>query len=160
MNTKKFDPKLYKMATAKVEGAMIPWLEREGYTDIETIENYGVDVRCKKDGLPHSFELELNKGWKEKKWPERFELKVPFRKKKSVLDKWADGELTFITFSLDCTQAWFIDGKIVKEAPIVKRSNSYVLNKLFFLIDRDKAEIKQMKKQHDPDLDNNSKYPS
>ena len=160
MNTKKFEPELYKIATPKVEGAMIPWLEREGYTNIEAIEDYKVDIRCKKEDILHSFELELNMGWKEKEWPERFELKVPFRKQKSVLDEWEEGELTFVTFSLDCTQAWFINGDVVKEAPVVKRNNRKVFGELFFLIDQDKAEIKQMKKQHDPDLDNNSKYPS
>lgn len=160
MNTKKFDPKLYKLATNKVEATMLPWLKREGYTDIEAVEDYEVDVRCKKENIPHYFELELNKGWTEKEWPKRFELKIPYRKKKSVLDKWLDGELTFVTFSLDCTQAWFIDGKIVKEAPIVKRSNRYVVNESFFLIDQDKAEIKQLKEQYIPDPSINIKYPS
>ena len=159
MKTKKFNKSLYKEATAKVEKVMIPWLQAEGYTDIDSEENYGVDIRCMKDGTPHYFELELNMGWKSPEWPKHFELKIPYRKKK-VVDKWEDGELTFVTFSLNCTHAWFMDGMVVKESPVETRDNRYVKGESFYIIDQDKVELKQMDVSYDKDLLINSKYPS
>ena len=49
MGTKKFDEELYKRSDPLTNGIMDRWLKRNGYTNIDLKETYGVDITCTKN---------------------------------------------------------------------------------------------------------------
>ena len=49
MGTKKFDEELYKRSDPLTNGIMNRWLIRNGYTNIDLKETYGVDITCTKN---------------------------------------------------------------------------------------------------------------
>jgi hypothetical protein len=147
MPTKKFDKKLYEDADPLSKGTLSSWLSKNGYTDINQEETYGVDIVCKKVGIPCYFETEIKYGWKGE-WPNSWnEIRIPYRKLK-IVQKWmregSNGALTFVIFRSDCEQAWFIDGITVFQADVEKVSNKYVSNEKFFHIDVNDAHIINM----------------
>jgi hypothetical protein len=153
MGQKKFDKELYDKANPLSNGVMAAWLERNGYDSIDLKETYGVDITCTKNNLltgktPYFFETEIAYIWK-KEWPNVWMfIHIPYRKKK-IIDKWvkdgSDGILTFVQFKNDCKQAWFIDGQVVRDAPIKTIDTKYTRNEKFFNIDINDAHMINMK---------------
>ena len=148
MGTKKFDKELYERADPLTNGIMMRWLERNDYEFINPEETYGVDIICSKDGIPAFFETEIAYIWKDE-WPNAWMfIHIPYRKKK-IVDKWirngSQGTLTFVQFKKNCKQAWFIDGQVVRDAPIKIIDTKYTTNEKFFNIDINDAHMVTMK---------------
>ena len=55
----KFDQELYNKADPLSNGVMESWLKRNGYSNVDLKETYGVDITCKKDSVPAFFETEI-----------------------------------------------------------------------------------------------------
>ena len=153
MGTKKFDEELYKRSDPLTNGIMNRWLIRNGYTNIDLKETYGVDITCTKNNPLTGktlcfFETEISYTWKNK-WPNVWMyIHIPYRKKK-IIDKWvkngSEGILTFVMFKNDCKQAWSIDGQVVRDAPIKIIDTKYTRNEKFFNIDINDAHMVNMK---------------
>jgi len=163
MGRKKFDQELYNKADPLSNGVMESWLKRNGYSNVDLKETYGVDITCKKDNVPAFFETEIKYSWV-RQWPnEWMEVRIPYRKHK-IIDKWirngSEGTLTFIVFRSDCKQAWFIDGLAVKNSRIATRNTRYTLNEEFYHIDVNDAHIINMEKKDVEKDFINRKYPS
>ena len=146
----KFDQELYNKADPLSNGVMESWLKRNGYSNVDLKETYGVDITCKKDSVPAFFETEIKYSWV-RQWPnEWMEVRIPYRKHK-IVDKWirngSKGTLTFIVFRSDCKQAWFIDGLTVKNSRIAKLNTKYTTNEEFYHIDVNDAHIINMEKE-------------
>ena len=148
MGIKKFDKELYERADPLTNGIMMRWLERNDYEFINPEDTYGVDIICSKDGIPAFFETEIAYIWKDE-WPNAWMfIHIPYRKKK-IVDKWVrnglQGTLTFVQFKKNCKQAWFIDGQVVRDAPIKIIDTKYTTNEKFFNIDINDAHMVTMK---------------
>ena len=146
----KFDQELYNKADPLSNGVMESWLKRNGYSNVDLKETYGVDITCKKDSVPAFFETEIKYSWV-RQWPnEWMEVRIPYRKHK-IVDKWirngSKGTLTFIVFRSDCKQAWFIDGLTVKNSRVAKLNTKYTTNEEFYHIDVNDAHIINMEKE-------------
>ena len=137
MGTKKFDEELYKKTDPLSNGVMEKWLKKHGY--------------------------EIAYIWKDE-WPNRWlTVHIPYRKKK-IVDKWvregSQGTLTFVQFRKDCKQAWFLDGQVVRDAPVKTINTKYTTNEKFYCIDINDAYIINMENIDVPKNLINRKYPS
>ena len=166
----KFSKSLYNANHPKAVKAILPWLERNGYHGIDKRENYNADIRCMKDDQLAQFEVEVKKGWEGEYYPFP-DVRIPYRKKR-LIEKWikegSKGTLTFVVFNYDCSWGWFTDGNTVKDSEIVHINNKYKSNEPFFKINIEDTEKVDMnfsnsseeESKDDPNLNNNSKYPS
>ena len=146
----KFDQELYNKADPLSNGVMESWLKRNGYSNVDLKETYGVDITCKKDSVPAFFETEIKYSWV-RQWPnEWMEVRIPYRKHK-IVDKWIRS---------DCKQAWFIDGLVVKNSRVAKLNTKYTTNEEFYHIDVNDAHIINMEKEDVEKDFVNGKYPS
>ena len=164
MGRMKFDQELYDKSDSLAKNIMTRWLEQNKYTNIESEEDYKVDIVCMKDGLPAYFETEIKYSWV-RQWPnEWMEVRIPYRKKR-IINKWihdgSKGPLTFIIFRGDCKQAWFIDGLTVKNSKVDAINTKYSTNEKFYHIDVNDANLINMNKPYDITEEFiNTKYPS
>jgi len=72
----------------------------------------------------------------------------------------SQGTLTFVQFRKDCKQAWFMDGQVVRDAPIKTINTKYTTNEKFYCIDVNDAYIINMENIDVPKNLINRKYPS
>ena len=160
---KYFDRHLYNKADTLAKKVMSDWLKYAGYGNIDSEENYGVDISCVKDGTNYYFETEIKYGWKTI-WPDSWdEIRIPYRKKK-IIDKWTkngcDGGLTFVIFRKDCKKAWFMKGELVNTSEVKPVDNKFQKGEDFYHIKVKDATLMDMGNAYDKDAIINTKYPT
>ena len=97
----------------------------------EDIEQYYCDIEGE-DG--HGWEVEIKYSWKGE-WPPSWEdVRIPHRKKR-LIDKKGEENITFCVLNSMCNQAWEIPGAVVAGAEVVEVSNKFVpKGELFYSI--------------------------
>ena len=151
-NNRKFDINSYKKNDERAKKAIINYLKKNNYEEIEAKEDYYFDVIANKENKYTFFEVEIKNQWRDV-WDWRWkEVRIPERKKR-LINKWKEGYndyfLTFVVFNTNCTQAWFIDGNIVDKSFVgtiqnSKRVGSSHLKEPFFHIPIEQAELKKI----------------
>jgi hypothetical protein len=140
---KAFNPALYAAYDEKAKDALVAHLESTGHTDINTTEDYYVDVVSHKHGLTYLNEAEVKVGWTEE-WPKHWlEIRIPERKQR-LLDKYdaGSGVLNFYIFRKDLKQAWRIkDTLLTKDSLRIAKGRNIQQGELFFHIPYEEAEL-------------------
>jgi len=103
-----FNRQAYQACDNKAKTAVRAYLDSKGiFTNIQ--EDYGPDIQSWRK-IYH--EVEIKSSW-EDEWPVVWStIHVPYRKKKYLDD---GKKVMFWVLNKDCTQAWHIDGKYMKE---------------------------------------------
>ena len=103
-----FNKQEYDACDNKAKTAVRAYLDSKGiFTNV--YEDYGPDIQS---WLNIYHEVEIKSSW-EDEWPDyQTTIHVPYRKKK-YLD--SGKKVMFWVLNSDCTQAWHIDGKHMKE---------------------------------------------
>ena len=133
--TKRFDRALYNQADTAAKDAIIEWLRKKDYININDKETMSFDIVCNRvqdtddEPIKYFFEVEIKYSWKGE-WPEDWEeIRIPYRKHK-LIDRWVSqfiyDDLTFVIFRNDCKQAWFIPGDVVSKSKVKEVSNRNV----------------------------------
>tara|TARA_R100001369_G_scaffold73196_1_gene101731 strand:+ start:1544 stop:2011 length:468 start_codon:yes stop_codon:yes gene_type:complete len=133
--TKRFDKALYNVADTTAKEAMIKWLRKNDYINIDDKETMSFDIVSNRlqdtdeNLINYFFEVEIKYSWKGE-WSEKWEeVRIPYRKHKLVdrwLNKFPSDLLTFVIFRNDCQQAWFISGDVVSKSEVKEVSNRNV----------------------------------
>ena len=134
---KPFSKKLYDKADRKAKDIMRAYLEEQGQELKKDIEQYSCDIEGK-DG--HGREVEIKYSWRGE-WPASWEdVRIPHRKKR-LIDKKGEENITFYVLNSMCEQAWEITGSVVSEAEVVEVPNKFVpKGELFYSILVSKAK--------------------
>ena len=109
--TKRFDRALYNQADTAAKDAIIEWLRKKDYININDKETMSFDIVCNRvqdtddEPIKYFFEVEIKYSWKGE-WPEDWEeIRIPYRKHK-LIDRWVNqfiyDDLTFVIFRNDC----------------------------------------------------------
>ena len=155
--TKPFDKELYNKADSTAKKAMIEWLDKNNYINIDDKETMSFDLVCNRiehdishvEPKKYFYEVEIKYSWKGE-WPEGWtEIRIPYRKHKLV-DRWANhfiyDDLIFVIFRNDCKQAWHISGDVVSKSKVKEVSNRKVnKGEKFFHINIKDAKLVDMK---------------
>ena len=128
---KPFSRALYNKADGKAKNIIRAYLESQGHKLKRDEEKYYCDVEGE-DG--HGWEVEIKYAWS-KEWPDNWkDVRIPHRKKR-LLDKKGEDNITFYILNSICSQAWEIPGTVVANADVVEVPNKFVPNgELFFSI--------------------------
>jgi len=153
--TRRFRPESYKENDKKAKDTLIPYLESQGHTILDSKEDYGVDIKSKKNGNLYLSEVEMKNQWNGGSqfdnlgnWNPRWkELRIPYRKYKLLqVERDADSFLNFWVIRRDCLAAWRVkDFQLqkadVKEADNKSRFSGIREGELFFHIPYEEAEL-------------------
>ena len=151
-NNRRFNKAYYIQNDARAKDALIIYLNSEGYTDIESQENFYFDIHSKNKDTVELFEVEIKNQWKDNWNPTWTEIRIPQRKIR-LIDKWEKEypatEFTFVVLNYNCKQGWFIPAKIVKESKVDTIKNSRRigephLKEPFFHIPMESATLKKI----------------
>ena len=128
---KPFSRALYDKADRKAKDIIRIYLENQGHKLKKDIEQYYCDIEGEEG---HGWEVEIKYSWK-KEWPEAWEdVRIPHRKKR-LIDKKGEENITFCVLNSMCTQAWEIPGSVVAGAEGIEVSNKFVpKGELFYSI--------------------------
>ena len=128
---KPFSRALYDKADKKAKDIMRTYLEDQEHKLKKDIEQYYCDIEGE-DG--HGWEVEIKYSWKGE-WPPSWEdVRIPHRKKR-LIDKKGEENITFCVLNSMCNQAWEIPGSVVAGAEVVEVSNKFVpKGELFYSI--------------------------
>ena len=151
-NNRRFNKASYIQNDARAKDALIIYLNSEGYTDIESQENFYFDIHSKNKDTVELFEVEIKNQWKDNWNPTWTEIRIPQRKIR-LIDKWEKEypatEFTFVVLNYNCKQGWFIPAKIVKKSKVDTIKNSRRigephLKEPFFHIPMESATLKKI----------------
>jgi hypothetical protein len=128
---KPFSRALYNKADGKAKEIMRSYLQEQGHKLKDDVEKYYCDIEGE-DG--HGWEVEIKYSWRGE-WPASWEdVRIPHRKKR-LIDKKGEENITFYVLNSMCEQAWEIPGSVVSEAEVVEVSNKFVpKGELFYSI--------------------------
>ena len=126
-NNRKFDLKSYNDNDERAKQAIITYLHKNNYLNIEDKEDFYFDVIASKENKFTFFEVEIKNQWWNN-WNTAWkEIRIPERKRR-LIQKWRNEfpnyNLTFVIFNTNCSKAWFIDGDTVAQAPVGTIQNS------------------------------------
>jgi len=108
MTYKPFEKDLYDKYDSPAKDALISYLEQEGHSIKNTVENYHADVTSTRKGATYYSEAEVKASWKEQ-WPESWaELRIPARKARLLK---RHSIITFFVFRGDCKECWIVKGE-------------------------------------------------
>jgi len=108
MTYKPFEKDLYDKYDSPAKDALISYLEQEGHSIKNTVENYHADVTSTRKGATYYSEAEVKASWKEQ-WPESWaELRIPARKARLLK---RHSIITFFVFRSDCKECWVVKGE-------------------------------------------------
>jgi len=138
---KKFSRSLYNMADKTAKDVISSYLKSEGHSIVNSKENYYADIETTKNGGSFFHEAEMKFSWKGK-WPEHWsEIRIPSRKKR-LLDKYDEEDLTFYVISADGENFWRIPADVVRSSEVKEASNRYLdKGETFYHISVDNAEL-------------------
>ena len=151
-NNRRFNKASYIQNDARAKDALIIYLNSEGYTDIESQENFYFDIHSKNKDTVELFEVEIKNQWKDNWNPTWTEIRIPQRKMR-LITNWEtehpESEFTFVVLNYNCKQAWFIPADIVKESKVDTIKNSRRvgephLKEPFFHIPLEEAVLKEI----------------
>ena len=112
-----FNKQAYLACDSKAKEAVRAYLDSKGiYTNIQ--EDYGPDIQS---WINVSHEVEIKSSW-EDEWPASWStVHIPYRKK-----KYLEGgrRIAFWVLNKDCSKAWHIDGRHMKEAYVKNIPNT------------------------------------
>ena len=152
--TKPFDYDLYQKSDPIAKEAMINWLDKNNFININQKETMSFDIICNKletdldDPIKHFYEVEIKYGWRGD-WPPSWkEIRIPYRKSK-LIDRWTSqfiyDNLTFVVFRKDCKQAWHIPGEVVANSSVRETPNRKMKEgELFYHIKTKDATLVKM----------------
>tara|TARA_R110002074_G_scaffold320556_1_gene490995 strand:- start:4532 stop:5314 length:783 start_codon:yes stop_codon:yes gene_type:complete len=134
---KKFSQELYDKADGKAKDLIKAYLQREGHALLDDEEKYACDIEGK-DG--QGWEVEIKYSWKTE-WPPSWrDVRIAYRKKK-LLKRKGEDNITFYILNSMCKEAWEISGQTVAESEVVEVSNRFVpRGELFYSIPISKAK--------------------
>jgi PHD/YefM family antitoxin component YafN of YafNO toxin-antitoxin module len=108
MTYKPFEKDLYDKYDSPAKEALLSYLEQEGHSIKNTVENYHADVTSTRKGATYYSEAEVKASWKEQ-WPESWaELRIPARKARLLK---RHSIITFFVFRNDCKECWIVKGE-------------------------------------------------
>lgn len=138
---KKFSRSLYNMADKTAKDIISNHLKSEGHLIVNSKENYYADIETTKDGESFFHEAEMKYSWKGK-WPEHWsEIRIPSRKKR-LLDKYNEDDLTFYVISSDGENFWKIPADVVRSSEVKEASNRYLdKGETFYHIQTNQAQL-------------------
>ena len=119
---KPFSRALYNEADSKAKGILRTYLQEQGHKLKEDVEKYYCDIEGEDD---HGWEVEIKYAWKGE-WPSSWlDVRIPHRKKR-LIDKKGEDNITFYILNDMCNQAWEIPGAIVSRAEVKEVSNRFM----------------------------------
>ena len=138
---KKFSRSLYNISDEAAKKIIREYLKNEGHLIVNEKENYYADIETIKDGKSFFHETEMKYSWKGK-WPAHWEeIRIPSRKKR-LLDKYKDEDLTFYVISSDRKNFWKIPANVVSSSEIREAGNKYLdRGETFYHISVNNAEL-------------------
>ena len=159
--TRKFQPKSYDANDQKAKDIIIKYLESTGHTIVDTVENYGVDIKSEKGGIIYYSEVEMKNQWysgsefdTEGNWNPRWkELRIPHRKNKLLQkEREQDSILSFFVIRRDGLAAWKVSDSQMKEGNVKEADNKKRLSgirdgEVFFHIPYKEAELLLLDKE-------------
>ena len=112
-----FNKQAYLACDNKAKTAVRSYLDSKGIlTNIR--EDYGPDIQS---WISVSHEVEIKSSW-EDEWPTNWStVHIPYRKKKYLEN---GRRIAFWVLNKDCSKAWHIDGKHMKEAYVKNIPNT------------------------------------
>ena len=135
--TKIFDRELYNKSDILAKKVILDYLHKKGVKTLDHSEDYFCDIK----GEDHNWEVEISYAWNKNSWPESWKINIPYRKKR-LLDKVGEDNITFFKLNANCSLAWKISGKAVAGSEVNEMSNKYVKKgELFFTINPKDAEL-------------------
>jgi len=159
---RKFQPDSYERNDARAKKALAEHLKCEGYTILDSKENYSFDLEVMRNAdtqfgtvsFRELYEVEIKNQWG-KEWPSAWkEIRIPHRKLK-LIKKWYTNHLyvpfTFVVLNTTTEQGWFIPAEEVEYSQVGKIQNLSIPDapqgrELFFHIPVEKASLKLLKK--------------
>jgi hypothetical protein len=153
--TRKFRPESYKANDQKAKDIIIPYLESNGHTIIDSKEDFGVDIKSEKGGNLYYTEVEMKNQWyagsnfnNEANWnPQWTDLRIPYRKDKLLqVEREKNSFLNFYVFNREGTMAWRVKDSALKDADVKEANNKSRFSgiregELFFHIPWQEAEL-------------------
>lgn len=129
MRTSKiFSKELYDQHDHSGKTILIKYFSKKGLNVVEDpFGKYGIDLAVFNNEKVFYVDSEVRETWDCKKFPFKT-IHLPFRKNK-FLDI---GSVFFCSISKDLSQAYFIDGNILKKCSIIKLNNKYAEAEDFF----------------------------
>ena len=107
-NYAKFDQERYDKFDGKAKNALISYLEQEGHSIKNAVEDYHADVTSTRQGATYYSEAEVKTAWKEA-WPKDWaELRIPARKARLLK---RHSIITFYVFRSDLKECWVVKGE-------------------------------------------------
>jgi hypothetical protein len=135
--TKKFSQVLHDENDQPAKDAVWRFLFRDWMLDVEEGDKYGVDLVCSRDGEVVGY-VEVERRHNDLN---RFEtIHVPFRKKKFFT---LDHQTILFAVNRDFTEAFWVTGDIILQAPVEDKVNKYLKSERFFVVP--KAHWKRVK---------------
>jgi|TARA_R110002110_G_scaffold149242_1_gene340492 hypothetical protein len=119
---KPFSKALYDKADPKAKGVLRTYLLNQGHKLEKDTENYYCDIEGE-DG--HGWEVEIKYSWPLYWPPTWLDVRIPYRKKR-LIDKKGEDNITFYILNGMCNQAWEIPGVIVSRAEVKEVSNRFM----------------------------------
>jgi hypothetical protein len=139
---KAFSRSLYNKSDKTAKNIIREYLiKSQGHSLLDDVENYYADLQTSKKGKQYYHEAEMKYSWRGD-WPTHWEeIRIPYRKKR-LLEKYSNEDLTFYVISGDEQKFWKISSDTLRESPVREASNRYIdKGESFFHISVSNADL-------------------